>query len=112
MVTADSEVQSASDRLNLAFTESITKKSAALVGYITADEGSWKTKEDRPTPGYPTKDATVELLLSMERGGVNVIELGVPFTDPQADGATIQVSCRGLSWGHRGQLGSPDGIDA
>jgi len=78
MVTADSEVQSASDRLNLAFTESITKKSAALVGYITA--------------GYPTKDATVELLLSMERGGVNVIELGVPFTDPQADGATIQGS--------------------
>lgn len=30
------------------------------------------------------------LLKGMEAGGCDVIELGVPFTDPQADGATIQ----------------------
>jgi tryptophan synthase len=37
------------------------------------------------------------VLLSMEKGGADIIELGVPFTDPIADGPTIQtantVSC-------------------
>lgn len=35
---------------------------------------------------------TVELMLAMEAGGTSVIELGVPYTDPQADGATIQLT--------------------
>lgn len=42
------------------------------------------------TAGYPNPDETVDLLLAMQRGGADVLELGVPFTDPQADGATIQ----------------------
>lgn len=42
------------------------------------------------TAGYPNADETVNLLLSMQAGGADVLELGVPFTDPQADGATIQ----------------------
>ena len=33
----------------------------------------------------------MDLLLALEKGGADVIELGVPFTDPMADGATIQV---------------------
>jgi tryptophan synthase len=33
---------------------------------------------------------TVPILLAMQQGGSSVIELGVPYTDPQADGATIQ----------------------
>lgn len=42
------------------------------------------------TAGYPHADETVNLLLAMQAGGADVLELGVPFTDPQADGATIQ----------------------
>ncbi|HEY5477627.1 MAG TPA: tryptophan synthase subunit alpha [Tepidiformaceae bacterium] len=42
------------------------------------------------TGGYPTPGETVSLLLAMEAGGADVIEVGVPFTDPLADGATIQ----------------------
>lgn len=42
------------------------------------------------TGGYPTPAETVPLLLAMEAGGADVIEVGVPFTDPLADGATIQ----------------------
>ncbi|KAJ8461865.1 hypothetical protein ONZ45_g18141 [Pleurotus djamor] len=44
------------------------------------------------TAGYPTKDATVPLLLAMQKGGADIIELGVPFSDPIADGPTIQES--------------------
>lgn len=42
------------------------------------------------TAGYPNPQATVEVLLGMEAGGADVLELGVPFTDPIADGPTIQ----------------------
>ncbi|KAF8344117.1 bifunctional tryptophan synthase TRP1 [Cantharellus anzutake] len=44
------------------------------------------------TAGYPTKDATVPILLAMEAGGADIIELGMPFTDPIADGPVIQDS--------------------
>ncbi|CAM9331807.1 unnamed protein product [Chrysoparadoxa australica] len=44
------------------------------------------------TAGYPMREDTVDLLLSLQEGGAGVIELGVPFTDPQADGATIQAT--------------------
>jgi tryptophan synthase alpha chain len=42
------------------------------------------------TAGDPDLDATGELLLALERAGVDVIELGVPFSDPLADGPVIQ----------------------
>ena len=42
------------------------------------------------TAGYPTRADTVPLLLALEEGDVDVIEIGVPFSDPMADGATIQ----------------------
>ncbi len=42
------------------------------------------------TAGYPRREDTVLLLLAMEAGGADVIEIGVPFSDPMADGATIQ----------------------
>ncbi|GAA5809361.1 anthranilate synthase / indole-3-glycerol phosphate synthase [Mucor flavus] len=42
------------------------------------------------TAGYPSPDETIKSLLALERGGVDVIELGIPFTDPLADGPTIQ----------------------
>lgn len=40
--------------------------------------------------GYPRREDTVPILLAMEAGGADVIEIGMPFTDPLADGATIQ----------------------
>ncbi len=40
--------------------------------------------------GHPKKEDTVDLLLGLQEGGTDVIELGVPFTDPQADGPIIQ----------------------
>ncbi|KXS18379.1 tryptophan synthase [Gonapodya prolifera JEL478] len=42
------------------------------------------------TAGFPSPDDTVDLLLAMERGGADIIELGVPFSDPIADGPVIQ----------------------
>ncbi|MCC6383314.1 MAG: tryptophan synthase subunit alpha [Dehalococcoidia bacterium] len=42
------------------------------------------------TAGYPRREDTVPILLAMEEAGAGVIELGVPFSDPLADGATIQ----------------------
>lgn len=52
------------------------KDSTKLVAFVTA--------------GYPTIDHTVPILKALQSGGADVIELGVPFTDPIADGPTIQ----------------------
>ncbi|MGA2434427.1 MAG: tryptophan synthase subunit alpha [Bryobacteraceae bacterium] len=50
-----------------------------FVGYITA--------------GDPSLEATPGLVAALERGGVDLIELGVPFSDPIADGPVIQRAC-------------------
>lgn len=44
------------------------------------------------TAGYPDLDATVDLILGFEENGAELIELGMPFSDPLADGPTIQYS--------------------
>lgn len=44
------------------------------------------------TAGYPLPEDTPEIMLAMERGGADIIELGTPFTDPIADGPTIQTA--------------------
>ena len=44
------------------------------------------------TAGYPDLEATFELVPALAEAGADVIELGVPFSDPLADGVTIQVS--------------------
>jgi tryptophan synthase alpha chain len=51
-------------------------KRKALIAYITA--------------GDPTPERTPELVAALERGGADLIELGVPFSDPIADGPVIQ----------------------
>ncbi|MEP6588161.1 MAG: tryptophan synthase subunit alpha [Polaromonas sp.] len=50
----------------------------ALIPYVTA--------------GFPFADVTPELMHAMVAGGADVIELGVPFSDPSADGPVIQKS--------------------
>src|SRR5574341_427139 len=42
------------------------------------------------TAGDPSLDRTVEIATDLQRGGVDVLELGVPFSDPLADGPIIQ----------------------
>jgi tryptophan synthase len=51
-------------------------KKPAFVGYVTG--------------GFPTKADTVPAMLAMQESGVDVIEVGVPFSDPLADGGVIQ----------------------
>jgi len=52
------------------------------------------------TAGDPNPDATVPALHALVRGGADVLELGVPFSDPEAEGPAIQRSSeRGLAQG-------------
>lgn len=44
------------------------------------------------TAGFPKRDTTIPTMLAMQAGGADIIELGVPFTDPIGDGAVIQGS--------------------
>ncbi len=57
-------------------TAAFKKGRPALVGYLTV--------------GYPTVDTTVDACLALAEAGCDLIELGIPFSDPLADGATIQ----------------------
>jgi tryptophan synthase alpha chain len=44
------------------------------------------------TAGYPDTDDTVNIIKDLEKKGVDMIEIGLPFSDPLADGPTIQES--------------------
>src|SRR5690242_16670923 len=44
------------------------------------------------TAGDPDLKTTAELVLAFEQAGVDIVEIGVPFSDPMADGPTIQAS--------------------
>ena len=44
------------------------------------------------TAGYPTIDDTATIIQNLEKAGVDMIEIGLPFSDPLADGPTIQAS--------------------
>jgi tryptophan synthase alpha chain len=66
----------------------------ALIPYVTA--------------GDPFADATVDVLHGLVEGGADVVELGVPFSDPMADGPVIQkASERALARG----IGMPQVLD-
>jgi len=55
-------------------------------------DGSSKIMSLFLTAGYPDPEATVDLILGFEENGVDMVELGMPFSDPLADGPTIQYS--------------------
>ena len=44
------------------------------------------------TAGYPNLNDTVTIISNLEKSGVDMIEIGLPFSDPLADGPTIQAS--------------------
>jgi len=44
------------------------------------------------TAGYPHRDDTVEIIRALNQAGVDLIEVGIPYSDPLADGPTIQQS--------------------
>lgn len=44
------------------------------------------------TAGYPELDDTVKVMQALEKNGVDMLEIGVPFSDPMADGPVIQAS--------------------
>ena len=52
------------------------------------------------TAGDPAPELTVPLLHALVEGGADVLELGVPFSDPMAEGPVIQRACeRALTFG-------------
>lgn len=65
-----------SGRIGERFALAKRENRCALVAYLTA--------------GDPHPSRTVNLALALERGGADVLELGVPFSDPIADGPVIQ----------------------
>src|SRR5215475_4417824 len=44
------------------------------------------------TAGYPTLDSTINVMKALEEDGADLIELGMPYSDPLADGPVIQAS--------------------
>ncbi len=64
------------NRIDQTFSRLKKQKRKALVGYVTA--------------GFPNKKALATLVPLLEKSGLDILELGVPFSDPIADGPTIQ----------------------
>jgi tryptophan synthase alpha chain len=75
-------------RLAVTFARCATQNRAALIAFVTG--------------GDPTPAATPAILDALVEGGADVIELGMPFTDPMADGPAIQLAnLRSLGAGTR-----------
>jgi len=64
------------NRIEKVFKELKKKNKKAFIPYIMA--------------GDPSLESTMDTILMFERCGADIVELGVPFTDPLADGPTIQ----------------------
>ena len=58
------------------FAELQARKEKALISYIMA--------------GFPNEKSTISVVRGLVKGGVDIIELGFPFSDPLADGPVIQ----------------------
>ena len=74
------------NRIDVRFAGLKKKKEKALVGFVSA--------------GDPSPSASLELLTAMCHAGLDILELGIPFSDPTADGPVIQrASARALKNG-------------
>ena len=66
--------------------ENAFKNGPAFIGFITG--------------GDPDIETTKKLIYAMEEGGADLIEIGIPFSDPIAEGPVVQAAdLRALSWG-------------
>ena len=65
-------------RINAKFAELKAANKKAFVSYVMA--------------GDPDFDTSLEIVKGLPAAGVDIIELGLPFTDPMADGPTIQLA--------------------
>ena len=71
-------------RIEKKFNELQTENKTCLISYITA--------------GDPSISGSLDIMHTLVKSGTNIIELGVPFSDPMADGPIIQRACeRALS---------------
>ena len=66
------------NRIDKKFQELKRKRKKAFIAFITA--------------GDPNLKSTEQLVLAFEKAGVDIVEIGVPFSDPLADGPTIQAA--------------------
>ena len=66
-------------RIQAAFDNLAKSNRKALIAYVTA--------------GDPHPDNTVQIMHALVEAGSDIIELGVPFSDPMADGPVIQAAC-------------------
>jgi len=66
------------NRIEKTFSDLQQKNEKALVGFVTA--------------GDPSPDMSMKIVLGMCRSGLDILELGIPFSDPTADGPVIQRS--------------------
>jgi len=74
------------NRIDLCFQKLRTTNSKAFVAYVVA--------------GDPDLNATLDIVLALEQAGADIIELGIPFSDPLADGVVNQLgSQRALASG-------------
>lgn len=62
------------------------------ISKVFSKKGNEKVMSLFITAGFPELDSTPELILELEKAGADIIELGMPFSDPLADGPTIQQS--------------------
>lgn len=69
-------VRNETSRIAETFASAAKDNRAALMPFLTA--------------GYPTLERSAELLDAIVEGGADLIEFGIPFSDPLADGATVQ----------------------
>ncbi|MBU0862087.1 MAG: tryptophan synthase subunit alpha [Alphaproteobacteria bacterium] len=73
-------------RIDAKFADLKARGQKAFVAYVMA--------------GDPTYDTSVEIVKGLPAAGVDIIELGLPFTDPMADGTTIQLAGQRALAGH------------
>jgi tryptophan synthase alpha chain len=66
-------------RISDTFDRLRSERRTGLVTYVTA--------------GDPTLERTADILLALDRAGADVLEVGIPFSDPLADGPVIQRAC-------------------
>ncbi len=76
MATSNTAV--AQNRIRARFQELKAGHRKALIPYVT--------------PEFPVRGTTVPLVLALEKAGADLVEVGIPFSDPIADGPTIQHS--------------------